>query len=829
MIAHLKSLPRPLDAALSYAARGWPVLPLHGVREGACTCGRPDCSSPGKHPRSAHGVNDATADKQQIEAWWGDWPDANVGVATGAVSGLVVLDVDPRNGGDDSLDARIAEHGPLPDTVESLTGGGGRHLLFKHPGGTIRTRPDALGRGLDLKADGGYIVAPPSLHASGKRYEWELSSDPADLEVADAPDWLLALPQAKTRGERRDAGGSDGQPIRNGERNDALTSLAGSMRRRAMTEAAIRAALQAENRERCEPPLPDEEVERIAKSVARYAPAADGPAVLQPLPQVLAFQPFPVEVLPEPVRSYVAEGAEAIGCDPSYVALPLLSALAAAIGNTRCVQLKADWTEPSVLWTAIVGPSGTQKSPAIDLALKPIREFQQAAMTKDGNRYLCSDITVEAVAELLEANPRGLLLCRDELAGWVASFDAYKTKGRAGDASHWLEMHRAGQVIVDRKTGEKKTTCVPRAAVSVTGGIQPETLARVLGKEHFENGLAARLLLAMPPTRERQWTDVEVDADTAQALRGLFERLLALKPDEQDKGAMVPVSVPLAPEARDIYVAFFDRHNEEQAGLADSRLVAAWSKLEGYAARLGLVVHHVREAKDSAEPPRAICVPSIEGGIAIADWFKQEVRRVYIRLQETETERNARELVEYIERRGGRVTPRDLMRHGPCCKKAGEARALLDGLARDGWGEWRAGRAGDLKATFCLYGATDTDRGCVSGKVSVSVAQEEGASPATDGNPGAAEKAAENILDKNVSMGYNGVVMGKLSDQIREAIDASEMSRYRICKKIGLSEAQMSRFMNGKAGLSLKTLDALANLLGIEVATKRKRKSRKGR
>ncbi|GAF94460.1 unnamed protein product, partial [marine sediment metagenome] len=180
-----------MDAALRYAARGWPVLPLHGIRDRGCTCGRPDCSSPGKHPRTARGLKDATTDNQRIKAWWQQWPDANVGVATGNTSGLVVLDVDPRNGGDDILDDLLAAHGPLPETIESVTGGGGRHLFFKHPGGLIRTRPNALGRGLDLKADGGYIVAPPSLHANGRRYEWELSSDPKDVAVADCPGWLL--------------------------------------------------------------------------------------------------------------------------------------------------------------------------------------------------------------------------------------------------------------------------------------------------------------------------------------------------------------------------------------------------------------------------------------------------------------------------------------------------------------------------------------------------------------------------------------------------------------------------------------------------------------
>lgn len=175
-----------LDAALAYAARGWPVFPVHTPdASGKCSCRKSDCDRVGKHPRISKGRNGASTDREVIERWWSVWPDANIGIATGADSGLIVLDVD--DGGEDSLVGR-----DLPDTVEQITGSGGRHLLYARPeGDAYRTRVRFL-PGLDSRADGGYIVAPPSLHPSGRHYHWEASSDPTDgVDVADAPGWLL--------------------------------------------------------------------------------------------------------------------------------------------------------------------------------------------------------------------------------------------------------------------------------------------------------------------------------------------------------------------------------------------------------------------------------------------------------------------------------------------------------------------------------------------------------------------------------------------------------------------------------------------------------------
>lgn len=266
-----------LAAALDYARRGWPVIPLHAPTADGCSCHSSSCGSVGKHPRTAHGLKDATTDEGVIHHWWGMWPDANVGVVTGAGAGLVVLDVDPRHGGDESLRVLGEQHGRLPQTATSRTGGGGHHLLFAHPGGRIRNKVN-LAAGLDIRADGGYIVAPPSLHASGQRYEWD--EDPDD-SLSPPPQWLLALIEGGTKKPEPSSGQrSNGRlhaelieaVIPEGARNASLASIAGTVRRVGWGEDIIGLFLQTVNEARCDPPLPSEEVAAIAKSVSRYPP-----------------------------------------------------------------------------------------------------------------------------------------------------------------------------------------------------------------------------------------------------------------------------------------------------------------------------------------------------------------------------------------------------------------------------------------------------------------------------------------------------------------------------------------------------------------------------
>ena len=259
-------------AALDYAKRGWPVFPCHSPANGTCSCGKTTCASPGKHPRVEHGLKGATTDPAIIRSWWVKWPAANVAIVTGAESGLVVLDVDPDKGGTESLYDLQHRHGQLPPTPENLTGGGGTHLFFQRPGIPIKNSTGALGPGLDVRGDGGYIIAPPSLHVSGGVYEWDIEHND-HLVPPPMPPWLLALVVDKDAGDGHHTVEPIGEIIVEGQRNATLTSLAGSMRRRGMSEKAILAALVAENRARCRPPLGHDELAQIAASVARYTPA----------------------------------------------------------------------------------------------------------------------------------------------------------------------------------------------------------------------------------------------------------------------------------------------------------------------------------------------------------------------------------------------------------------------------------------------------------------------------------------------------------------------------------------------------------------------------
>lgn len=259
------------DAALSYARKGLHVFPVWWAVGSRCACSKgATCSSPAKHPIGElvpQGLKNASVRDDVITEWWERFPAANIGIRTG--QGLVVVDVDPQHDGDESLAKLENTYGRLPDTVESVTGGGGRHLLF-HCAVSIHNSASRLGHGVDVRGENGYIVAPPSLHVSGRRYEWDASSHPDDVAFADLPSWLLALLQSTAATPRASTPMPDA--VVHGSRNDTLFRLACSLRARSLSRAAILPALLATNAERCAPPLDDAEVQKIADSACRYEP-----------------------------------------------------------------------------------------------------------------------------------------------------------------------------------------------------------------------------------------------------------------------------------------------------------------------------------------------------------------------------------------------------------------------------------------------------------------------------------------------------------------------------------------------------------------------------
>ena len=256
-----------LEHAQLYVGFGFAVLPVHrpvhGTNGLVCSCGRPKCPSPAKHPFSSlapRGVKDATKDLAALEMWFGS-RDLNIAIATGAVSDINVLDVDPRHLGDESLAKLERLHGVLPPTWRFLTGGGGEHILFRHPGGRIPNSTGKIGPGVDVRGDGGYVVAPPSQHICGKRYAISVDHHPDEVPLAAVPGWLLDLLHPPATKEKAGANRISewrqlvGSCAAEGERNQTIASIAGHLLRNRIDPWVTVHLLRAWNRTWCNPPL----------------------------------------------------------------------------------------------------------------------------------------------------------------------------------------------------------------------------------------------------------------------------------------------------------------------------------------------------------------------------------------------------------------------------------------------------------------------------------------------------------------------------------------------------------------------------------------------
>ncbi|WP_081867082.1 bifunctional DNA primase/polymerase [Halobacillus karajensis] len=243
-------------SALAYArVFKWPVFPL---------------VPGGKSPLIDGGFHNATIDIEQINKWWTESPEAGIGLATGKISGYTVLDVDPRNGGDESLERLIEDYGSLPDTVTCLTAGGGSHYYFKYDERLTRSKTPGY-EGLDLQGNGKYVVLPPSIHPNGKQYEWELSSRPDETPIAELPAWLLSVTGEATEAQKRPV--SHWREILQGAgeggRNEATASLVGHLLRRGIdTEVAYELTVLW-NEGRNDPPLDIRELDKTFNSILR--------------------------------------------------------------------------------------------------------------------------------------------------------------------------------------------------------------------------------------------------------------------------------------------------------------------------------------------------------------------------------------------------------------------------------------------------------------------------------------------------------------------------------------------------------------------------------
>ena len=507
-------------AAALYFERGVLPIPLH-ARD--------------KKP-IGEGWQDQRPTAADLDALFPPRQTRNVGLLLGKPSGLIDVDLD-------STEATAAAPFFLPPTgwISGRRSSPRSHYWYRCDDPPERAA-DAF-KGLDgcvlveLRGTGGQTMAPPSIHDEGERVEWHDFTEPARVAAADLRPAVARIAAAALLARHWPAEGG---------RQDAALALAGGMARAGWTDDAIENFIRA-----VATAAGDDEIEMRCNVVGRTAekvtdggqvtgwptlvkalgepgktvvgrvcewlgireqvPAATDPRKKAPIRPPAPYRPFPTEAMPQPIRVFVEQASAAIGCDPSFVALPALTAAASLIGGKRVVRLKRGWTEPCVLWSCIIGESGTLKSPAIHAGAGLVYRLQQELRHKfktdvaeyqqkkavyddkkrkakqDGEefkeeppeppvlkRIVVSDVTIEILAAILEDNPGGVLLLRDELAAWFNSFSRYKGKQGGSDVPNWLEMHRAGPIVYDRKTGDRRSVFVPRARCASRAGFSRE-------------------------------------------------------------------------------------------------------------------------------------------------------------------------------------------------------------------------------------------------------------------------------------------------------------------------------------------------------------------
>jgi hypothetical protein len=440
----------------------------------------------------------------------------------------------------------------------------------------------------------------------------------------------------------------------------------------------------------------------------------------------LAWQPFPVDLLPEPLAEYVRQAWVTLGkeADAVCIALPLLTAAAAAIGPVRRFQVRPGWIVPPVLWGAVVGESGTKKSPSLGAGIRFLQEphnseakrfkaelaewkkleAEHKAAMKSRKRaqeieplpepptltqFIVDDATIESLIPIFEAR-QSVLLANEELSGWIGSFDRYSSK-EGGDVTRYLRLYDASPWTKNRLT--TGFAHVASASLSVAGGIQPRVLAKSFGA-HVFNGLLPRFMLVEPPEGSAEWPDGDVGFATMTAMRDTFDVLLSLGLDDG-----LPKVVTMTREATDIFRRDWWGPIGEERRRTRGPVKSMLAKAESWAVRLAGVIHVCRQAGSEPTLSHDIDAESMERGIGLARWFAHEWKRVYGKFErggvDDDHEADDEKIMAFVESRGGQVTARDIAQRFRWIETSDDAEKALDRQVQAGRGSWQDKPSGE--------------------------------------------------------------------------------------------------------------------------------------
>ena len=415
---------------------------------------------------------------------------------------------------------------------------------------------------------------------------------------------------------------------------------------------------------------------------------------------------FPVDALPDRLKDFVQNAAAALNCPVDFLGVFSLAVMSAAIGTSRIIRIKEGWEEPPVIYSAVVAPPASKKSPAFNLSLKPVRrkqlefkgeyaqkfeefewELEQWENNKKANskpqkpifsRNYVNDFTIEALVKILSQNPKGLLLGLDELAAWVKSMDQYRG-GKGADREKWLSFWTCSPTLIDRASADEPIV-LSRPFVSVTGGIQPDRLKLLTGPHH--DGFIDRILFSFPKPIPDKWTENEVGDTIINAYCDLYDDLFALEA-LRDGTQIIPKDLRLSPSAKKGFIMYYDANVSDIETEANPMLKATFKKIEAYMARFSLILQLCKDPQS-----QIIDEKSIEAAAVLAEYFKSHARKVYAHINGTQINDKILRAVAALRSHGEPMTLRECYTKKVAnCKNAAEAKQLFRELKKQGYGK----------------------------------------------------------------------------------------------------------------------------------------------
>lgn len=428
--------------------------------------------------------------------------------------------------------------------------------------------------------------------------------------------------------------------------------------------------------------------------------------------------PFPIEVLPSSLSQYAKETSRAISCPIDLVALPIIVVCGAAIGNTRKLLIKEGHVEPAILYGVTIGDPGSGKSPAMEAVLEPLKKIDSMLCTENEKKIeeyeektecyqvevaqwkekfkqgencqkprkpeqpkelavITNDATTESLSKLMRENPRGFLLHRDELSGWIRSFGKYR-QGLGDDREFFLQNWNNTRTKVSRST--KKTIVNEKSHISVLGTIQPDKLSMLRGL--ICDGFIDRLIPFFPDAQITRYSEYVINSDVKKAYFDLVERLFFLSFQNQEDN--IPYFIPLTSEAKKIWIAYRNRTESEkyECDLSAS-LRNIWSKIPSQVARVALIFAICEQESQVSEK-------TVQNAIMLGEYFKNQYKKVFWETETSKEEKEQNAILSWAEKHHKTIVLlRDIVHYGVAgCRNTKQAREKAQSLVEVGAAKW---------------------------------------------------------------------------------------------------------------------------------------------